>query len=159
MQAICSATMYQCSCCSVQQPMVRMCARPDLDYMSLVYTDCRALGWDQVMCSHLPWESGAGALKPELVLAADVVYDVEVLPVLLRLLRGLLRGGHGQALLATRIRNEATLQEFLRQVPEHELTVCEWVHEAWDSVQFAHLAALDQCRNSIVFHLIKPLLS
>lgn len=94
-------------------------------------------------------------MRPELVLAADVLYDPEVVPVLLRLLRQLLVGGGGEALLATRIRNEATLQGFVQQVPEHGLTVCQ-VEGAWDSVRFCHLAALDINPNSIVFHLVKP---
>lgn len=106
------------------------------------------------MCWRLPWDAGAGALFPELVLAADVLYDPEVVPVLLRLLQGLLcEGGCGQALLATRIRNEATLQVFVQQVPEYGLAVRE-VQGPWATVQFAHLAALDACRERIVFHSI-----
>lgn len=103
----------------------------------------------------LPWESGAGTLHPDLVLAADVLYDPAVVPVLLRLLQGLLCGGRGTALLATRIRNEATLRGFVQQVPEYGLRVREARGE-WSAVQFCHLAVLDDCRESIVFHTVTP---
>ena len=81
--------------------------------------ECRQLRWED------GWPSGGGRPAPTLVLGADLLYDPGAIPTLLALLKqALAAGGTARsagatgaaqlaAYLATTLRNEATLQQFL----------------------------------------------
>lgn len=119
-------------------------------------------GTTRAECRELRWEEGAGQLAPEVVLAADVLYDPEVIPTLLELLKQLLQqgtaarqhagaagSGNGasapvaaelveraavvpaaapaacEALIATTLRNAATLARFVEAAQHDEGLVLE----------------------------------
>ena len=73
----------------------------------------------------LDWEtfSEADQVEADLVLGADIVFDPEVLPGLVRTLRSLLtRREDCQALLACCVRNQQTFSVFLSLLTEYNLS-------------------------------------
>lgn len=96
------------------------------DGSKVPWAGCRQLCWED------GWAAGggqeaAGTQQPSLVLGADLLYDPGVIPVLLALLRQVLAAAPAQedgsnvemqqqqpaAYIATTLRNEATLHQFL----------------------------------------------
>ena len=72
----------------------------------------------------LDWEtfSEAEEVEADLVLGADIVFDPEVLPSLVRTVRTLLaRRGDSRALVACCVRNQQTFSLFLSLLSEHDL--------------------------------------
>ncbi len=139
------------------------------------------------------------SVQPDIILAADVLYDPAVIPTLLSVLQKLLMecgGGHGGdgsggdgsdghcigggrsatavdsvmhgqgathagtsnpahppcALIATRVRNEATLQLFLTQAVEEYGLCVEEYKAVQDDVRFVHLD--DATREAVLLHLV-----
>ena len=74
----------------------------------------------------LDWETFSETeeeLEADLVLGADIVFDPEVLPSLVRTVRSLLaRRGDSRALVACCVRNQQTFSLFLSLLSEHQLS-------------------------------------
>ena len=73
----------------------------------------------------LDWETftEADEVEADLVLGADIVFDPEILPSLVRTVRTLLGGREGcQAVLACCVRNQQTFSLFLSLLTEHNLS-------------------------------------
>lgn len=121
----------------------------------------------------LRWEVGTGELAPDVVLAADVLYDPQVIPDLLAIIKQLLRagtaaagggaGGQPQplALVATTRRQAATLALFVDTATADEELGLEDVTSSLvaggigggeGAVRFLHHPALEAARDRIVLH-------
>ncbi|GFR45847.1 hypothetical protein Agub_g7215, partial [Astrephomene gubernaculifera] len=113
-----------------------------------------------VAVCRLAWEEPLppGGLRADVVVASDVLYDPEVVPVFVSLLGRLLgrRGGAREAeqegggsageaqeaYVASLLRNPATMELFLRTAAESGLKV--EAMDGWnDTVRFHHVPALD----------------
>ena len=73
----------------------------------------------------LDWEtfSEEEEVEADLVLGADIVFDPELLPSLVRTVRTLLaRRGDSRALVACCVRNQQTFSLFLSLLSEHQLS-------------------------------------
>ena len=109
-----------------------------------------------VSCQELLWEA-PGAVEADVVLGADLLYDPLVIPDLVALLSRARTpsGAPAEAFIATAVRNEATLTEFLRVAAEAGLAVEDLSAEARSSnVKFAHHLTL--ARDAVRLHRIVP---
>lgn len=74
---------------------------------------------DRSSCQQLFWEEGWNGDQPDVVLGADLLYDPEVIPVLVRLLSSLLpqlqpgEDPYCCAYIATTLRNQSTVDSFV----------------------------------------------
>ncbi|EDV92100.1 protein-lysine N-methyltransferase EEF2KMT [Drosophila grimshawi] len=81
---------------------------------------CAQLRWNQI--SEFPWTEYP---SPDLLLAADVIYDDTQFSALLKALDYIyeLRGNRCEMLLASTVRNVDTLHNFMQQLEEHHYQV------------------------------------
>ncbi|XP_067013118.2 protein-lysine N-methyltransferase EEF2KMT [Anabrus simplex] len=88
------------------------------------------LGNTRVNVMKLPWEEVApssvhSTIAPQVVLAADVVYDSTIFSPLCEALCHLLQTDECVAILACTVRNKETLDQFLELLKNHHLLVTE----------------------------------
>lgn len=113
-----------------------------------------------VQVMQMQWESPC-EVQPDLILAADVLYDpVTIVPLVLLLRRFLCNADANRtykptAFIATTLRNEETLRQFLCEAEGSQLVVDDISSKARQmGVNFQHYTALDTQRNNIFLHKI-----
>ncbi|XP_069704956.1 protein-lysine N-methyltransferase EEF2KMT isoform X2 [Periplaneta americana] len=102
------------------------CSIPDPQPPIMLTTRCGDNTEIGLLC--LPWDDIPSSdivdrLSPDIVLAADVVYDASCLPGLCRALRHLLHGRHCEAFVACTVRNRNTQDAFLELLGTERLKV------------------------------------
>ena len=111
----------------------------------------------QVYVMQLPWQNGT-RLCPEVVLAADVLYDNSVIPHFVALLQSLLtadvRNPHERvAYVATTLRNEVTFACFLQHAADLHLQV-ERIHATTRRTAFFHCLSLQVQQQHLMLHKV-----
>ena len=105
-----------------------------------------------VSCEELRWEA-PGRVEADVVLGADLLYDPGVIPDLVRLISHARdpAGAPAEALIATAVRNEATLAKFLAAAGAASLEVEDLSEEArGGDVKFDHHLTLS--RDAVRLH-------
>ena len=113
-------------------------------------------GGIEVSCEKLLWEAPE-TVEADVVLGADLLYDPLVIPDLVALLSRARTpsGAPAEAFIATAVRNEATLTEFLRAAAAAGLAVEDLSAEArCSNVKFAHHLTL--ARDAVRLHRLIP---
>ncbi|XP_030568351.1 protein-lysine N-methyltransferase EEF2KMT [Drosophila novamexicana] len=92
----------------------------DSDPSDAATPQCAQLRWHEI--SQFPWSEYAA---PDLLLAADVIYDDTQFSALLEALDAIyeLRGNRCEMLLASTVRNVDTVHEFMQQLEQHQYQV------------------------------------
>ncbi|DBA85057.1 TPA: hypothetical protein ACH3X2_005787 [Trebouxia sp. C0005] len=113
-----------------------------------------------VQVMQMQWESPCEA-QPDLILAADVLYDPATIVPLVLLLRQFLYNADAKhtykptAFIATTLRNEETLRQFLYEAEGSQLIVDDVSSEARQmGVKFQHYTPLETQRNNLFLHKI-----
>ncbi|DBA94871.1 TPA: hypothetical protein ACH3X1_002405 [Trebouxia sp. C0004] len=113
-----------------------------------------------VQVMQMQWESPC-EVQPDLILAADVLYDPATIVPLVLLLRRFLCNADANrtckptAFIATTLRNEETLRQFLYEAEGSQLIVDDISAQAWQmDVKFQHYTALETQRNNIFLHKV-----
>ncbi|KAL7745426.1 hypothetical protein ACLKA6_015437 [Drosophila palustris] len=106
-------------CVQLMRDNIALNFKDDPDNMDLA-PQCAQLRWDQV--KQFPWSQYA---VPDLLLAADVIYDDTQFESLLQALDYIFNLGENrcQMLLASTVRNVDTLHKFMQQLVEHHYQV------------------------------------
>ena len=122
-------------------------------------------------CMHMEWEAPVDGLYPEVILGADLLYDPEVVPTIVRLLQQLLTPHRGQgaadasgpgsmqpeAYFATQLRAETSMQRFLEAAARARLLVEDITTEVpsgRSAVVFHHLVT-EEDPDSVLLHRIR----
>lgn len=120
--------------------------------------DCRLLRWED---DNLTNEDQIYYKASDVVIAADIVYNPDIIPSLLSILCRLMneKKTSSQALIVTTVRNETTLQAFVEAADSHPLLAleqvdCQTLESTHPPVRFHHIEKLDEARHHMLVHRI-----